>query len=88
MRFAFKNRTKIINVKGQPYFNTLIESLKQYTKSGQSVNLVHEGEYDLIHIPSGNVTYVFIAVAKLHDVYTIRFLREEATVNNFSSVPH
>jgi len=85
MRFALKNRTKIINVKGEEYFNTLIESLKQYTKSGQPVNLIREGDYDLIRIPSGNVTYVFVAVARLHDVYTVRYLREEATVFDVSS---
>lgn len=79
MRFALRNKTKLINAFDEDYYNLLIESLKQYFANNETIHSYSvEGEkYQFIDIPNvqpqTDSFFQFAIIEKKYDVLTLAY---------------
>lgn len=79
MRFALRNKTKLIKAFDESYYNLLMESLKQHFKNSEEIQMYSiEGEkYQIIDVPNiqpnTDNCFQFAVVRVKYDVLTLAY---------------
>lgn len=79
MRFALRNKAKLIKAFGESYYSLLVHSLEAYAKGRKDINTYNlEGtDYELIDVPSvqpnTDSCFQFVVVGRLYDVVRVAY---------------
>lgn len=82
MRYALRNKDKLIHAFDEPFYNLLIASLKAYTYRQEDVKvMIRQGKsYRMLQVPnlqaSKNTIFEFIIVGGKYDVLQVAFFKE------------
>lgn len=83
MRFALRNKKKLIEKLGEGYYNTLVNSLKAHAKANEElITSEYEGldGKQVVQLPSvadKSKTLVFVIIRQKYDVYQVAYYTEK-----------
>lgn len=84
MRFALRNKSRIIESFGNDFYENMIISLKSYFENNSEVERHKKDGYnhDFISVPGTKCTYQFAIVRQQYDVLTLAYYPASNQVNN------
>jgi hypothetical protein len=79
MRLVIRNKSKLISAFGEGYYNTLIDSIKNFTYEPDKTFWNEALKMEMVEIPSStnqSVSYTFAIVSEKWDVIILAFYSE------------
>lgn len=74
MRFALRNKKKLVEKLGQGFYQTLINSLKNYAETNEELTIGDKvNDKDSILVNHKDQTFQFVIIRKTFDVYTVAY---------------
>lgn len=75
MRYALRNRSKIEEVLGEDFLNTLISSLKEYSKVKYAPVILNNRKIIKVHSIKSNNMLIFVVLSQTYDVVHVAYYK-------------